>query len=174
MFRKILFAALVTPLLGACATQSVASPSLPPEQAAVAQAACHRVMRLDPGIAQYDACVRSLSNTLTQAAGQGRFLAAAQRCDKAGLAHDRQAYAQCLLDRRDTAAATPSARHLDAAYVKPADSNPDSYFHSDNATKRHREEYACADLGLTPGGGAFASCVADLDWSLFNEDHPIN
>jgi hypothetical protein len=47
-----------------------------------------------------------------------------------------------------------------------------SYAYASRRDTFRREQLSCARLGLDPGSGAFPSCVASLDSSLFSADNP--
>ncbi len=168
MIRKLLAAMSVFPLMAACAPFASALPPSP--QSAMLEATCSKVMRLTPGQAQFDGCVESLNDSFSLQAGNLAAARLYRQCLQTGLKPGTVELSRCMLDRGATAPGTPAS--FDAAFVKPADDNPDSYFSASFRVRRRREEYACAQLGLVPGSGPFGSCVAKLDSDLFNIDHP--
>ena len=79
---------------------------------------------------------------------------------------------RCSRSSATGVAATPI--RISAADIRPADNDPGDYYATTNATHHHREQYSCAGLGLAPDTEAFTACVNDLDWTLFDIDHPNN
>lgn len=48
-----------------------------------------------------------------------------------------------------------------------------SYFSASNGEIHRREVSACAQIGSNPATAAFAQCLADLQFDLFDADHPL-
>jgi hypothetical protein len=172
MLRKLLALTTAIPVITACAAfQALAMPQVTPQQTALIQATCTTVDRLHQGQAQWDGCVASLSETAMHENRDSQLDQAYRACAKDGLKANTAELSTCVLDRKN-AAASRSVIAADIAYVKPADSDPSSYFSASFDTRRHREEYSCALMGLQPGSGSFGSCVANLDSTLFNIGNP--
>ncbi|HEY3888408.1 MAG TPA: hypothetical protein VGL73_07535 [Caulobacteraceae bacterium] len=113
---------------------------------------CQTVIRLEPGGAQYEGCVLSLSNSL-RVLGRDRALREAKvHCLDDGL---KPGLAECALQ---STGAQPTS--------------PRSYFYAPQREIYRREQLSCTRLGFAPGDGAFANCVANLDGRLFAADNP--
>jgi hypothetical protein len=70
-----------------------------------------------------------------------------------------------MLDRQSRPV-TAAARNVSLAYDTSAPENTKGYFDVNNTVHWRREQYSCAQLGLTPGTGAFGQCVASLDAAM--------
>jgi len=105
---------------------------------------CQTVIRLEPGGAQYAACVLSLADSL-------RGLSKTDCLDQ-GL---KPGLAACTL--QSTGPEPTSSR---------------SYFYASQREIYRREQQSCVRLGFEPADGAFADCVANLDGRLFAADNP--
>ena len=176
MLRKLLFSAALVPALTACASFPSAAQEVTPQQTAAIQATCTKVMRLRPG-AEFEACVSSLSDSVASLVSADYANNAYRDCAQAGLKRETPEFSRCVLDHENTqrdGAGLPAgaAAKLNAAYITPADSNPDDYFESSFKMRHRREQYACAQLGLEPDTSAFVSCVGNLDTEIFVVDHP--
>jgi hypothetical protein len=57
-------------------------------------------------------------------------------------------------------------RTTSLTYDMNAPENAKGYFDVSNSVHWRREQYSCAQLGLTPGTGAFGQCVASLEGAL--------
>jgi hypothetical protein len=177
MTRILLVSLTAIPLLGACATLQASATEVTPQQTAMLQATCSKVMRLKDWMSEYEGCVSSLSDSLAYQVHQERIGTAYAGCAQSGLKRDTVEFSRCVLDRENAGMATGgspggSAATHDAAYVTQADTNPEDYFEASFDTRHRREQYACAQIGLQPESGAFVSCVNKLDSDLFNIEHP--
>lgn len=172
----------LSPLIGACAlvaTGCVAqtATSLPPQQAALVRATCEKIMRVGRTIA-LSACSEALTDSLV-AHEQGYVAVQGDRtCSSQGLKPGTAEFATCVLDHRRQYASAPmqvaangTAPRLTYDPSKDVGASQD-YYDASFDTKRRREEYSCAQLGLDPDSGEFGQCVAGLDANLFNVDHP--
>jgi hypothetical protein len=176
MLRKLLFSAAFAPALAACASFPSAAQEVTPQQTAAIEATCTKVMRLRPG-SEFEACVSSLSDSVASLVRADYANNAYHACAQTGLKRETPEFSRCVLDRENTqkdAGGLPpgAAAKLNAAYITPADSNPQDYFESSFNMRHRREQYACAQLGLEPDTGAFVSCVGNLDMEIFVVDHP--
>lgn len=169
MLRRTITVAVVAlvPLATACAADPESV--LTPDQTAMIQATCTKVMRLEEGQAQFEGCVSSLSDTMTQEVRYARAASAYRNCEHDGLVAGTPQLSRCVLDGEDSAKGTG---FLQASLVSAADNDPRSYFSVSFKTRHRREEYACANLGLTPETSSFIGCVNRLDTDLFNIDVP--
>ena len=52
------------------------------------------------------------------------------------------------------------------AYDASTPENAKGYFDVNNTVHWRREQYSCAQIGLTPGTGAFGECMAGLQSAL--------
>lgn len=174
MLRALAFATIALPCLAACAAYGAAAPQFTAGQIGAVHAVCADVMRLRPGEAQYDGCVDSLSQMVAGEILAGASMAAYQDCDHEGEKRGTPEYARCVLDREGSESNPGPASKLGAGYVRPVANDTESYFHSDFAQRRRREEYACADMNQMPGTSGFISCVDNLQATLFDLDHPAD
>ncbi len=179
LLRCLGVAALVT--LSACASQDTAQ-LINAQQAALIKATCQNVMHIGyHNAVDLSACMGSLSDTLA-AKMQGDIARKSyETCAGLGLARDTPEFSMCVLDRQKNYAAelsqnnvvlkTSPVQPVKLAYDAQKDGSED-YYDASFDTKRRREEYSCAQLGLDPISSAFGQCVADLNASLFNADNP--
>ncbi len=114
-----------------------------------------------------DECRDSLSQSLARKIAAEGMAGAYNDCGRQGLSEGSAAFSACMLDRqsqsRPRAAMTPSNS---LAYDMNAPENAKGYFDVNNTVHWRREQYACAQLGLTPGTGAFGQCLAGLEGAL--------
>lgn len=166
MVRKFFTALLMAPLMVACAPFAASSaPVLSPDQVALVQTTCDRVMGLAHGGVYRDECRESLSASLARKLEAEGIAGSYVDCRGQGLSEGSPAFSSCVLDRKSrpvTAAAQPAS----LSYDMRAPDSAKGYFDVTNAVHWRREQYSCAQLGLTPGTGAFGQCVASLDAAL--------
>ncbi len=163
MARKALITAIFVPLAVACAPFAASSaPTLAPEQASLVQTTCDRVMGLAHSGVYRDLCRESLSASLARKAEGQAMAASFTECRHQGLSEGSAAFSTCMLDgqSRPQAVATQTAS---LAYDANTPENSKGYFDVNNSVHWRREQYSCAQLGLTPGTGAFGQCVVSLD-----------
>ncbi|HEY4276059.1 MAG TPA: hypothetical protein VGM68_11275 [Rhizomicrobium sp.] len=177
MFRKLLFTGVFAPLLAACAAFPSAAQEVTPQQNAAIEATCTKVMRLHKGQSEFEACVSSLSDSVASLVSADYAFNAYQACGAQGLKRETSEFSRCVLNQEDKqkdAGRLPagSAAKLNAAYIVPADSDPDDYFETSNKMRHRREQYACGGLGLEPDTSAFVACVNNLDMNIFTTEHP--
>ena len=145
---------------------------LPGTQIAQVEHACRSIVGLEPGEAQYAACVASLSDTVRGADEVRSRAEARQTCRREGFDRGTPGLAECTLDAADKMATTSSG----AANVAPQpDTSPPaarSYFQASRADVYRREESACAGLGFDPTGAEFTGCVTGLRSAIFNANYP--
>lgn len=166
MVRKSFAAALLAPFLASCA--SFAAPSAPvltPQQASLVQMTCNRIMGLAHSGVYREECQESLTQTLARKMEVRSMAGAYADCSRQDLREGSAAFSTCMLDRRSQPA-TAVAQTASLAYDAAAPENTKSYFEVSNAEHWRREQYSCAQLGLTPGNVAFDQCVADLNAAL--------
>jgi hypothetical protein len=167
MVRKILTAAIFAPLIVACAPFAASSAStLAPEQVSLVQATCDRVMGLAHSGVYRDECRDSLSQSLARKMEGEAMAASYSDCRHQGLSEGSPAFSACMLDRQSQPRAS-AMQTASLAYDTNAPENTKGYFDVNNTVHWRREQYSCAQLGLTPGTGAFGQCVASLDAALF-------
>lgn len=164
MVRKLLVTALIAPMMIACAPFASSAPVLSPEQSSLVQATCDRVMGLARGGVYRDECRESLSLSLARKMEAEGTAGAYRECREQGLAEGTSAFSACMLDRQSRP--VTMARPASLTYDVSAPENAKGYFEVSNAVHWRREQYACAQLGLTPGSAAFGQCVASLDAAL--------
>ncbi len=165
MVHRLLSTAALVPFLLACAPLTASSaPALTGDQAALVRATCDRVMGLAHSNYYLDQCVDSLSQSLARKVAADAMANGYEDCRAQGLSEGSAAFSTCMLDRRPRARA---AQPMTLAYDAGAPENARGYFDVNNSVHWRREQYSCAQLGLTPGGAAFGQCVASLDAALF-------
>jgi hypothetical protein len=166
MVRKILAVALIAPLMVACAPFAASSaPALAPEQVSLVQMTCDRVMGLAHSGIYRDECRDSLSQSLARKTEAEAMAGTYGDCRHQGLSEGSASFSACMLNSQ----ARPSANTVQAvslAYDTSTPENAKGYFDVNNTVHWRREQYSCAQLGLTPGTGAFGQCVASLDAAL--------
>ncbi len=153
---------------GSCAAQSAGR--LGPNQINLIRSTCETVMRIRNGV-DMEACMRSLADTMVaQTEGEIVWRADAD-CARQGLPRGTAAFAMCVLNRERADPPSQNAAAIPPVLVY-APQSTEGYYNASFDTKRRREQYACAQLGISPVSPTFGQCVADLDASLFNADHP--
>jgi len=121
----------------------------------------------------YRGCIRSLSDSLIGKVDARAARQADAQCRASGEPNGSPALALCELDATKRIAATlpgPSVA-IDSKVALPAASR--SLFYASPEETVSRENKACAALGLDPSGGAFTSCMENLDRTFFAIDNPI-
>lgn len=144
-----------------------------PEQASRARETCAGVVRVNQGTVQFEACVESLSRTLSDG---NKIQLLTKSYDDCMAAHHKDGtpeFAACVLDRKN-ALSQPGGAIAGSDFTLPAKNEAaQRTFSSSNADERRRkEEYACAQLGLSPGRASFAQCVTQLDVALWSVNNP--
>ena len=175
MLRKHLASAFLVPLLLAFAPLSAcAAPALSPDQRAIndnqrelVAETCDEVMGLSSGGLYRQQCMDSLARSLAAKAESAGLLGSYQLCHSHGLREGTAAFSTCVLDNEKQGAAAP-AGPARIAYNANTRENSESYFSVRNGTQWRREQYACAQIGLTPGTTSFGNCVAGLNAALIN------
>ena len=138
--------------------------AMSPQQASLVDATCARVMGLVQGQYQFALCRESLAKTLA-ARKEGQDMAAAYKdCRQRGFADGTAAFSTCMLESNAPTSPSPS---MEIAYTGAPGTEPGkSFFSIPPRVQYQRERYACAQLGLLPGSGAFGYCVADLQTAM--------
>ena len=166
MVRKIVTVLLITPLMIACAPFAASSATtLTPDEVSLVQATCDRVMGLAHSGFYRDECRDSLSQSLARKVEAEGMAGAYSNCSRQGLTEGTPAFSACMLDRQPQPR-TAMTQAVSLAYDMNAPENAKGYFDVTNTVHWRREQYSCAQLGLTPGTGAFGQCVASLDAAL--------
>jgi hypothetical protein len=134
---------------------------------------------MNPGLTSgenhYQGCIASLSSAMRRADTDGRKVQARQDCRSRGLVSDSPALAECVLQRLDGTGRDAEVMNRTPATVTDtglAEHVPGSFFNASNREVRHREQLACARLGLVPGSGDFDGCVKTLVDTFFSIDNP--
>ncbi len=179
----------------ACASTAPFDPDqLGTGQADRVAAICQNVMGLDPAEPQtwgihtgvpnldnwtshYRGCVFSLSNSLASVNSERAASQAAQACRAKGLEPGSPDLAVCILQSAE-AAPIPAAASAAAAGSEPPNYGltpaSGSFYRASHRELSQREALACAELGLEPASGPFASCVRNLKATFFAIDNPVN
>lgn len=173
MLRHILAtAALIPVLLGCALTGASAEPplspdmrSIAPDQRGMVAEVCDRVMGLSRGGVYRSECMDSLARSFAAKAEGMQMAGNFSACRNRGLNEGTAAFSTCMLDSRETYAAPPQPPQK-IAYDWTTPENAKSYFDVNNSVRWRREQYSCAQIGLTPGTGAFGQCVARLEAAL--------
>jgi hypothetical protein len=166
MVCKSLIAVIFAPFILACAPFTASStPALTPEQASLVQATCDQVMGLAHSGIYRDECRDSLSQSLARKAEAEAMVGAYADCSRQKFSEGSAAFSACMLDRQSQPRAVV-VRTASLVYDVNAPENAKGYFDVNNTIHWRREQYSCAQLGLTPGTGAFGQCVASLDAAL--------
>ena len=149
---------------GGCASAVTYNPGhVPPAAMARIEQACAMVAGLPNGsVYDLNVCEESLSRSLAARLKSDALLATRQACLARGLAPGSAALSDCELDSRGEVAAA-AAPQMAATDLTPRP----------HASRREREERACAAIGFEPTGAGFGQCVADLHAELFAADRPI-
>jgi hypothetical protein len=163
MRRRRLAAATFIPLVIACAPLAQAQEyTASPEQVSLVDQTCTRVLGLERGQTYFAGCQASLSNILA-ARNEGQAMAAAYTsCSRHGLAEGAAAFSTCVLGTSKPVAATPQSLAI-ASTGGPETEAGKSFYEVAPHVRWNRERYACAQLGLLPGGTLFGQCVAGLE-----------
>jgi hypothetical protein len=173
MFRHILATAALIPLLLGCAlTGASAEPPLSPDLRAISAdqrglvtEVCDRVMGLGRGGVYRSECMDSLARSFAAKTQGIQTASNFSACRSRGLSEGTAAFSTCMLDSRGTYAAQPQPAQK-IAYDWTTPENAKSYFDVSNSVRWRREQYSCAQIGLTPGTGGFGQCVASLEAAL--------
>jgi hypothetical protein len=139
------------------------------EQTRQVDATCADTMRIRAGTVQYDACVDSLSQVITNRMDAALLAKNYNDCVQDGHKDGTADFALCVLDRKAQRADTinPDTGFFAEANREASEVRQASFVGSRFDERRRREETACAQLGLVPGRTTFGQCVADLDVSLW-------
>lgn len=173
MLRHILATAALIPLLLGCALVGAsAEPPLSPDLRAIGQdqrglvaEVCDRVMGLSRGGYYRSECMDSLARSSVAKAEGAQMAGNYSACHSRGLSEGTAAFSTCMLENRETYAAQ-SQEPQKIAYDWTTPENAKSYFDVSNSVRWRREQYSCAQIGLTPGTGGFGQCVAGLEAAL--------
>jgi hypothetical protein len=146
--------------------------NLPADQLQRVGRICESVVGVHRGEEHFDSCLESLSGSLASAAHDRGMQQARGDCLAKGYAPNSPALAECTLQAGSAHASWDPANAPDDARGNPGSTK--SYFYASPREAHRRYQIACARIGLNPTGGAFDSCVASLQSSLFAADNPQN
>ena len=171
MPRSLLAIATLTPLLMGCAGLAHAQDlrNRSPDEVALIDGTCAKVMGLRQGEAYYLDCRDSLAHSLARRDSAYAMSAADDSCSRQGLKPGTSAFATCMLDRQPGAAGAPALQP--AAFSADAVQAGKSYYSVTPSVQWQRKRYACAQLGLTPGSGLFGECVVSLEGALLPDSN---
>ncbi|HET6608668.1 MAG TPA: hypothetical protein VFG62_18480 [Rhodopila sp.] len=169
--RQLLATAAIVPLLLACVPLAAsATPPLSPEQRALGPdqrtlvaETCDRVMGLSSGGIYRQECMDSLARSAAGKAETAQLVGSYVACRGQGLHEGTAAFSTCMLDSPDPVLPAVSVK---LAYDSNTPENSKSYFDVSNRVHWRREQYACAQIGLTPGTASFGECTAGLEAAL--------
>ncbi len=135
------------------------------------------VSNLDTWTSHYRGCISSLSDSLASVDSAQAASQAQQACRAKGLEPGSPDLAVCILQSTESTP-SPAAASAAAAGSAPPDRGltpvSGSFYRASNRALSQREELACAELGLEPATGPFASCVRNLKATFFAIDNPVN
>jgi len=154
--------ALLLPVM-AC-SPIVSKPQTTPEQQALSGTVCADVMNIWTGDVYYARCREAIVDVLADQMKRQAMLSAYKTCSQSEADESSAKFAACM---QSEASKSPSQAHLTVVASQDPDTEPGIRF--DNISlpvQLNRERYACAQLGLFPGGGPFESCVAGLQDAL--------
>ena len=171
--RKFLAITTLVPLLLAGAPLAVsAAPALSPEQRALSDnqrelvaATCDRIMGLSSGGLYREECMDSLARSVARRVARAQMVASYAACSRQGLHEGTPGFSTCMLDTQDRRGAM-AAEPVRLTYDWNTPENSRGYFDVTNSVHWRREQYACAQIGLTPGTASFGQCTASLEGAL--------
>lgn len=169
MLRTLVAAAAIMPLLMGCAVFAQAQDlgNRSPDETALINTTCTKVMGLHSGESYYADCQDSLAHSLARRDAAYAMSAADDSCSRQGLKPGSSAFATCMLDRQPAKAAMPTLQPV--AFASDVTRPGVSYYSVTPSVQFQRKRYACAQLGLTPEGGLFGECVASLQGALLSD-----
>ena len=129
---------------------------------------------LDYRTSHYRGCITSLSDYLMGKVDSRAIRRADAQCRAEGDANGSPALALCDLNSEKRVSTTQGAGSIatNATVALPAASS--SFFYASPDEARQRERKACAALGIDPSGGAFGTCVENLERTFFAIDNPTS
>jgi hypothetical protein len=167
MVRKAAVAILL-PFLLACAPLGASSaPMLTAGQQTLVQQTCDQVMGLSRSGVYRDQCIDSLSQSLGRKVAAQAMASGYGDCRRQGMAEGSAALSACVLGRQDAPAA--QVQPVSLTYDAAATQSGKSYFDVSPSVAWRRKQYACAQLGLVPGSGAYGECLASLEGALLSD-----
>jgi len=141
-------------------------------QLARARQICENIIRVQPGEEHFAGCVSSLTGSLQSAGRIHAVVLARNACFAKGLKADSTDLSLCLLQADDASPAAEAANPPGMANT--IEIGMKQYSEAGVSTSFdavfHREQQACAQLGLDPAFGTFDSCVASLQGTLQRTD----
>jgi hypothetical protein len=167
--RKLLASAAFVPFLLAPLAACAAPPLSPeqralgPDQRELVAATCDRVMGLSHGGIYRQECMDSLARSVAAKAESAGLAGSYRLCRSRGLGEGTADFSTCMLDNPDPVLPPVSVK---LAYDASTPENSKSYFDVSNRVHWRREQYACAQIGLTPGTSSFQECTASLEAAL--------
>jgi hypothetical protein len=137
---------------------------------------CQAVIGVQPTDYHFAGCVASLDGSLQSARHDDAVARAQSDCFKQGLKPHSADLSLCLLKADDAKFGTDPNRSPDelgmAANGMEYPEAVGSYTSASFDVVFHREQEACARLGIDPDSGAFAGCVSSLQDQLQKIDFP--
>ena len=100
MVRKLLFTAAIIPALSACAMFPASAHQVTPQQTAAIEATCTKVMRLHQGQSEFQACVSSLSDSVTYQVSADYAANAYRDCAQTGLKRETPEFSRIPLQKQ--------------------------------------------------------------------------
>jgi hypothetical protein len=129
-------------------------------------------------VSHYQACIASLSDSVQSVSEAQAASQAHQDCRARGFQSNSPELAECVLQSfraRSNVASTQAHSLMVASHSEEKETRSvKSFFYASPRETRRREEMACAQLGLEPPYGAFASCVELLQDNFYAMDNPIS
>lgn len=121
---------------------------------------------------QYRGCIATLSNALTWAEVTHSAKQAEQDCLSQGFVAGSSDLARCVLTTKEERRSAPGTQ-LASLDPKPYLVSTGPRFSGPVPATVHKEQLACAEVGIDPNGQEFASCVQGLKsvgWAPFFQD----
>lgn len=160
-------------MTGAATAETYGDGQLSPEQVSLTHETCVNIMRVSQGTVQFDACAESLAKTLSDG---NKIQLLTKSYDDCTAAHHKDGtpeFASCVLDRKNALSQPGGAvAESDSTLPSKNEAAQRSYSSSNAEERRRKEEYSCAQLGLSPGRASFGQCVAQLDVALWGVNNP--
>ena len=170
MRHKIAVTITLIPLLATAAGCASAAP-LTNQQTDLVSATCSEIMGLRRGETYYANCQESLGNSLASKIDTEQKVRSMDDCSHRGLAEGSPSFSACVLEQQDAEPANNAmVQPIALNYPRDELKSGKSYYNVSNSIHWKREQYSCAQLGLTPGTNGFQHCVVSLDAALLPDD----
>jgi hypothetical protein len=131
--------------------------------------------KLDYWTSHYKGCLTSLSDSWQGARDTTVVQQAEDRCRAKGLLPGSPDLALCVLQTaNEHPEPAPAQATATASTTAEPTAAPGSFYFASAREIAHREQVACAALGLSPAQAEFKGCVQQLRSTFYAIDHPID